>query len=197
MDSKLQDALQRANNEVEISGITDPELRKIAFSKAVDYYLNEPQVTLNSSEIMEPPKNIESVFWNSLSSAAKIDEAKLRDIYSLKGNQVLLIVHDIPGNLKTDRQRSLAALILFAYQEGMKSEWVVSTLLSEAAKNSGLYDTSKFAKNLNYSWFRSTGKKKGVRYKLSGPGVGAAMNLLKIEVAKLSSSGIIDNTQTS
>lgn len=184
MDAKLQEALKRANSEIENSGISDPELRKIAFSKAVDYYLSESQAPINPSKAVEQPQAKEASFWSNLSASTKIDEVKLKDIYSIKGNQVLLILRTMPGNSKVDKRRSLAAFVLLAYQEGLKYEWIVSTLLSEAAKNSDLYDTSNFSKNLNFAWFRSTGKKKGVKYKLSGPGVGAAIDLLKVEVEK-------------
>jgi hypothetical protein len=184
MDQKFQDALKRANDEVEKSGISDPDLRKVAFSKAVDYYLDELLSPSNSFHGVQYAQAKEAPFWSNLSSSTKIDETKLRDIYSIKGGQVLLILRALPGNSNVDRQRSLAALVLLAYQEGLKYEWVTSGLLCEAAKNSDLYDPSRFSRNLNFEWFRSTGKKRGVKYKLSGPGVGAAIDLLMTEVKK-------------
>ena len=84
----------------------------------------------------------------------------------------------ITGKTKADKQRNLAVLVLLAYQEGLSREWVSSTLLAEAASHSKLYDTSKFAKNLKFDWFRFEGVKKGLKYKLSGPGTSHAKKLL-------------------
>lgn len=179
MDTKFQDALKKANAEVEKAGINDPELRKIAFSKAVDFYLGADK---DSSPVKTQPTPADvkkSDFWSALASSADIEEKKLKDVYALKGEQVLLVMSSIPGESKADKQRSLAALVLFAYSEGLDQEWLSSGLLAEAAQHSKLYDTSKFAKNLKFEWFRSEGVKRGLKYKLSGPGSSQAKNLLK------------------
>ena len=182
MDTKLQDALKRANTEVEKSGITDVELKKIAFSKAVDFYLHNdagPSVTKNHDHKTARQETPGDSFWGTRADAVDIEEKKLKDVYSLKGDQVSLAIRAIPGEAKADRQRNLGALILLAYNEGRGDEWVSSTLLAEAAKHSGVYDTSKFSGNLTSDWFRTIGAKKGLKYKLSGPGVNHAKSLLK------------------
>jgi|SRR3989338_1774172 len=188
MDTKLQNALKQANAEVEKTGITDPELKKIAFSKAIDFYLgikdglpvaNSPDRTQEGSQ-----KVSSESFWANLSNALELEERELKDIYTLKGEQVTLAIRALPGEMKSDKQRNLAALIILAYQEGLGEGEVSSTLLAEAAKHSGIYDTSKFSGNLKSNWFRSSGKKKGLKYKLSGPGVSHAKGLIKTLVSQ-------------
>lgn len=112
-----------------------------------------------------------------------IDVKKLKDVYVIKNDQILLVVSSVPGESKADKQRNLAALILFAYHDGLGREWVTSSLLAEAANHSKLYDTSKFAKNLKFDWFRAEGVKKGLKYKLSGPGTSRAKEFLS-EITK-------------
>ncbi|MCX6791561.1 MAG: hypothetical protein NT149_00800 [Candidatus Gottesmanbacteria bacterium] len=185
MDSKLQEALKKANTEVEAAGITDPELKKIAFSKAMDFFLRGETVTAQLSEAVPKTGSIqEPNFWITLASSTGIDEGKLKDVYSIKGKQVLLVIPSIRGETKADKQRSLAVLILLAYCNGLGYEWVSSSLLAEAASHSKLYDTSKFAKNIRKcEWFRSEGIKKALKYKLSGPGLSHAKSLLE-EITK-------------
>lgn len=180
MDNKLQDALKKANTEVEKAMITDPELKKIAFSKAVDFYLHGTDIQIHPSpqNVVSEIKKTSDNFWEVLESSTGIETKKLKDIYAVKGDQILLIVSSVPGESKADKQRNLAALILFAYHEGVGREWVTSSLLAEAASHSKLYDTSKFAKNLKFDWFRAEGVKKGLKYKLSGPGTNHAKEFL-------------------
>ncbi len=181
MDKKLQDAIAKANSEIEGLKISDPELKKIAFSKAIDFYLYGEQEYPQKTEVAGADKIADTKkadFWKSLSGSVGIEEGKLEDVFALKNEQILLVIPDVPGNSKVARQRNLASLILLSYHEGLKYEWVPSNLLAEAAKHSKLYDTSKFAKNLKFDWFRSYGVKKGLKYKLSGPGTSAAKNLL-------------------
>lgn len=179
MDNKLQDALKKANDEVKKAGITDPELKKIAFSKAIDFYIQGGK-DLSSQPVASREKGGESNFWSTLSASTDIDEKKLKDVYSVDNKQVRLVIdkNRIPGDSKADKQRSLAALVLLAYHEGLGHEWVSSGFLAEAAKHSKLYDTSKYAKNLKYDWFRSQGIRRGLSYKLSGPGVSQARSLI-------------------
>jgi len=183
MDSKLQNALKKANAEVEEAGIADLELKKIAFSKAVDFYLHGEgegvHVTKKSTSASVVNNEESDVFWSSLSDSAGIETKSLKDIYLKKDEQILLVM-DVPGESKVDQRRNLAILILFAYHDGLSYEWVPANLLAEAAKHSKLYSTSKFAKNLRKSdWFRTEGIKRALKYKLSGQGIGAARGLLK------------------
>jgi hypothetical protein len=179
MDNKLQEALKKANEEVEKAGIKDPELRKIAFSKAVDLYLHSDQISPQTKQRGKATDTIQADFWARLGASADMDEKKLRDVFSMKGEQVLLVLPCIPGETKADKQRNLAALVLFAYGEGLGQEWVSSALVAEAAQHSKLYDTSKFAKNLNHDWFRHQGVTKGKKHKLSGPGLSNAKTILR------------------
>jgi len=179
MDKKLQDALKKANAEVEKANITDPELKKIAFSKAVDFYLQSEKEPAQSRKTVSKINNTkESDFWATFASSTDIEEEKLKDIYSIKDKQIVLVISAVLGESKADKQRNLAALILLAYHNGLGYEWIPSGLLAEAASHSKLYDTSKFAKNLKCDLFRFTGTKKGLKYKLSGPGLNEAKNLL-------------------
>lgn len=186
MDNKLQDALKKANAEVEKAAISDPELKKIAFSKAVDFYLHSEDVRSqqNQKNVAAGVPETSGDFWGALGNATGIDAKKLKDVYAIKNNdQILLVVSSVPGESKADRQRNLAALILLAYHEGLGLEWITSSLLAEAASHSKLYDTSKFAKNLKFEWFRAEGVKKGLKYKLSGPGTSRAKEFL-LEITK-------------
>lgn len=183
MENNLQDVLKKANAEVEKAGITDPEFKKIAFSKAVDFYLHGSDASsrVNIQETIKGTQKTFDDFWELLGSATGIEIGKLKDIYSIKDGQVLLVVSSVPGNSKSDRQRNLAALILFAYHEGLRNEWVTANFLAKAADHSKLYDTSNFAKNLRSketNWFSMHGVKKGLTYKLSGPGISHTKDLL-------------------
>jgi hypothetical protein len=164
---------------VEKAGIKDPELRKIAFSKAVDLYLHSDQISPQTKQRDKATDTIQEDFWARLGTSADIEEKKLRDVFSVKGKQLLLVLPSIPGETKADKQRTLATLVLFAYGEGLGQEWVSSALIAEAAQHSRLYDTSKFAKNLKHDWFRHQGKTKGLKYKLSGPGLSNAKTILR------------------
>ena len=181
MDTKLQNVLEKANKEVKNAAITDPELKKIAFSKAIDYYLYGTKVRSQDTSSKISPDSTEKEsdgFWGGVETSAGIEESKLKDVYAVRDDQILLIISSVPGEKKADRQRNLAVLILFAYQEGLGREWVSSTLVAEAANHSKLYDTSKFAKNLKSDWIRTKGVRKGLKYKLSGPGTSHAKSLL-------------------
>lgn len=183
MDTKLQDALKRANTEVENAGITDPELKKVAFSKAVDFFLHaeedDGRVVQKDLSVNGMNQGNDDTFWTCLSGSSEIEIKTLKDIYSKKDEQLLLVMQ-IPGESKVDQRRNLAALVLFAYHDGLSYEWVPANLLAEAAKHSKLYSTSKFAKNLRDSdWFRTEGIKRALKYKLSGQGISGARGLLR------------------
>ena len=179
MDTTLQEAIKKANTEVEQIGINDPEMKKIAFSKAIDFYLGdvkeEPRSEQTAHEIDTQAKQD---FWSILATATGIGVKRLKDLFSIKDEQIQLIIPSIQAESKTDQRRILAALILLAYHEGLGYEWVSSGLLAEAAKNSKLYSNSKFAQNLKHDWFRSQGIKRGLKYKLSGPGMSEAKTIL-------------------
>lgn len=180
MDNKLQSALKKANEEVEKSGVTDIELKKIAFSKAVDFYLHG-----ESKQIISQQANVEiktDIFWETLSNSTRIEAKSLKDIFSIKDNQISLAIPTVPGTGKAEQQRNLAVLILFSYHEGLGYEWIPANFLAKAADHLKLYDTSKFAKNLlskKTKWFSIKGIKRGREYKLSGPGIFVAKELLK------------------
>lgn len=185
MENNLQDALKKANTEVEKAGIVDPELKKIAFSKAVDFYLHDSDAhpRVNIQETMDSTQKTFDDFWGLLVSATEMEVNKLKDIYSIEGKQILLVVSSVPGKSKSEKQRNLAALILLAYHEGLRNEWVTANFLAKAADHSKLYSTSNFAKNLRSketNWFSMHGVKKGLTYKLSGPGINHAKDLLAI-----------------
>ena len=179
MEIKLQEALKKANAEVEAAKITDPEMKKIAFAKAVDFYLQGTKSPFQSPETVHKTSNTNSSnFWPSLASSTGIGEEKLKDVYSIKDKQIVLVISSVPGESKADKQRNLSALILLAYHNGLAYEWISSSLLAEAAAHSKLYDKSKFAKNIRSDSFRHEGVKKGLSYKLSGPGLNEAKILL-------------------
>lgn len=184
MENNLQDALKKANTEVEKAGIVDPELKKVAFSKAVDFYLsggNDHSRVDIQQNITKGAQKTPDDFWQLLTNSTGIEINKLRDIYSMKDRQILLVISSIPGESRSDKQRNLAALILFACREGLENEWIAANFLAKSADHSKLYDTSNFAKNLRSketNWFSMHGVKKGLNYKLSGPGINHAKNLL-------------------
>lgn len=185
METKLQDALKKAAAEVEKVGIADVELKKVAFSKAIDFFLGSSGDghaegnAIHSSRSATHLTPAAADFWINLMNHLGLEQHKLKDLYVLKDKQITLAIRTVPGEQKVDRQRNLAALVLLAYQGGLGEEWVSSTLVAEAAKQSGLYDTSKFAGNLKSEWFRSSGTRKGLKYRLSAQGISHAKELLK------------------
>ncbi|HUC31156.1 MAG TPA: hypothetical protein VMR99_00500 [Candidatus Paceibacterota bacterium] len=185
MEDKLLHAIEEANKLVEKSNIKDPELKKIAFSKAVDFFLTggpktENQTAVRSGREVNVAGGATGEFWTDLSEAVGIDVPTLKDIYSLKDDKIYLVISRVKGSKKNDQQRYLSALIVYAYHEGMKLEWVPSNLLARAAEHSSLYNTSNFSKNISDSdWFRTDGAKKGLRYKLSALGMAEAKSYLK------------------
>src|SRR3989344_96891 len=127
-NNKLQAILKRANTEVEEVGITDPELKKIAFAKAVDFYLYDQtkQPQTNPQRVVDNvPAGGESPvdFWGLLEESTGIETKKLKDVYSIRGDQISLVLSSITGKTKADKQRNLAVLVLLAYQEGLSREW--------------------------------------------------------------------------
>lgn len=181
MENKFQKALKKAHAEIEKANINDPELKKVAFSRAIEFYLHNE--LLPSQGLQQTDHSVQktpSSFWSTLEDITGIETKKLKDIYSIDGDQVRLVMM-LPkpeSHKKAEKQRELATLVLFAYHEGLKWEWVPSTYLAESAKHSGLYDTSKFAKNLKMEWFRQKGKRRGLKYKLSSIGTKHAKELL-------------------
>lgn len=175
----IKNALSQAEKVVKESGIVDEELKKIAFSKAVDYFTqnnsNAKQQAVTTStpttDMQKSPSDGQN-FWGNLAQTTGFDEKKLKDVYVIKNdNQVLLVIPALKGKTLVEQRRNLAALILLAYQDGLGQEWTQSNLLAESAKHSNLYSLSKFAKSLKSNWFRVEGQKKGVKYKLSSLGL--------------------------
>ena len=190
MEDKLLRAIEEANKLVEKSSVKDPELKKIAFSKAVDFFLTASAKMENAAAVTSgsevSPGDGTGGFWVGLSDAVGIDVSTLKDIYSLKDDKVYLVIARVKGAKKNDQQRYLSALIVYAYHEGLKLEWVPSNLLARAAEHSSLYSTCNFSQNISDSdWFRTVGAKKGLRYKLSASGMVEAKSYLK----ELSSQG--------
>lgn len=186
MKDKISEAIEAAQKVIEQSKIEDVGLRKIAFSKAIDYFLADKK----SADLPKPTSDTtkktdsDSVggFWSKLSEATDISIEKLKDVYSIKGEQISVVLSkaNIKGSSKADQQRFLSALVAFACHEGLSHEWVPASNIAEAARHSGLYDTTKFAKNVGGSdWFRTVGKKKGLKYKLSSTGIAEVKNYLK------------------
>lgn len=178
-EETMQTAISQAEKSVKESGIADEELRKIAFTKAIDYFLgNTNQLPKSSTNVTEVPSSGQNPstddqnFWDNLASATGRQIAQLKDLYTLKGgNQILVVVPKIKGKTIADQRRNLAGLVLLAYHEGQKMEWVPAKFVAEAAKHSQLYSDSNFAQDLKMDWFRTMGKKKGLEYKLSSIGI--------------------------
>ncbi|MDD5589569.1 MAG: hypothetical protein PHQ47_00130 [Candidatus Portnoybacteria bacterium] len=179
MDIKLQEAFKKAQAEIESAGIADLELKKIAFAKAIDYFLKK-------EGSLFPAKEKSGLdFWPALSNSTGFEERKLKDIYAVDGDQIRLVIdkEKIPGERKSEKQRSLAALVLLAYHNGLGQEWVASSVLAEAAKHSKLYDTSKYSKNLKHEWFRAQGVRKGLAWRLSASGL-SQVRFILLAIAK-------------
>lgn len=188
MDQEIiKKAIEKANSFIVKLEIKDPELKKIAFSKAVDYFLGQKEggSELDIAEVPSMVPKTDGDFWNRLSKTSEIENEFLKDIFTKKNNQILLVIPEVKGKTKADKQRHLSILILFAYHGGLNLEWIPAKLLAEAADHSGLYDTYKFAENIIKSgWFRTKGKKRGLQYKLSASGINEVKNYLR-ELANL------------
>ncbi len=183
-DEPIKNAISQAEKVVKASGVEDEELKKIAFSKAVDYFLHDNQnltqgVQLSPKSTSTPTVSINQGFWENLAETTGHKIEALKDVYAVKNEkQVLLVIPTVRGKTLVEQRKNLAALILLAYHEGLKQEWIPANLLAESAKHSNLYSDSKFALNLKMNWFRTEGQKKGLKYKLSGVGVSEAKKLL-------------------
>ena len=94
MNTKLQDALKKANSEVEAAGITDPGLNKIAFPQAVYFYLYglEARSWVDTLKISKIAPGQPDNFWVELASLTGVELKGLKDIYSVKGDQILLVI---------------------------------------------------------------------------------------------------------
>lgn len=178
-EETIQTAISQAEKSVKESGIADEELRKIAFAKAIDYFLgNANQLPKTSSNVTvvqssgQNPSTDGQDFWNNLASVTGRQIAQLKDLYTLKDdNQILVVLPKIKGKTIADQRRNFAALVLLAYHEGLKMEWVPARFVAEAGKHSQLYSDSNFAQDLKMDWFRTMGKKKGLQYRLSSIGI--------------------------
>jgi len=191
MNKKIKEAIESANKLINESSIDDPELKKIAFAKAVDYYLQPALINGKSDKEKRGSTNLlknkkdngKQNFWDILSEKSGVKSKVLKDVYLLNHTgdniQITLLLPKLKGATKASQQRYLTALILFAYQEGLNTDWVPALWLAEAARNSKIYDTSKFAKNIKHSeLFRTSGNKKGLKYKLSAAGYNKAKEFL-------------------
>ncbi len=98
MENNLQDALKKANTEIEKAGIADPELKKIAFSKAVDFYLHgsNDYPRIDTQETTKGTQKTSDDFWRLLTNSTGIEVNKLKDIYSVKNGQILLVISSVP-----------------------------------------------------------------------------------------------------
>jgi len=189
MSEKIKQAIEHANKIIKESRIDDPELKKIAFSKAIDFFMapskSNSKTNSNLCASIKDKSKVEVLsesdsFWKKFSQQTNIEISELRDTFYYKDSQITLLIPELKGNNKSSQQIYLASLILFAYTEGLGIDWVPSILIAEAAKNSKVYDTSKFAKNLKTSdLFRSSGTKKGVKYKLTAAGYNMAIKSLQ------------------
>ncbi len=188
MKEKFRSIVREALNMSEQCEIKDDEIRRIVFSKALDYLLSKQTEigpsqfgtsSTNSIEGSGSSKNEQNNFWQLMSTVSGAEVGKLKDIYTLKDDQILLVMPNIEGITKAEQQQKLAVLVLFAYHEGLGEEWVSAIKLAEAAKHSNLYDTSKFSRNVRGTLFRTQGAKKGIKYRLSSAGIDTAKKILK------------------
>lgn len=196
MEESIKNAIQQAYTLVKKLNIKDKELKSAAFSKAFDFFilngaegLGQKKAAVITKEFVKkdaPYKDKEvGSFWTMLSEASGIPTPKLKDIYSLKNDQLQLIIPELKGKAKSEKRTSLAVLLLFAFSVGLNKEWVSSLVLAEGAKHYNLYDPNNFSKDLARSdYFRTQGKGKGLEYRLSMGGITEAKSYLK-ELAQL------------
>jgi hypothetical protein len=181
MEEEIKKIIKEAER-ITLEANVDPSLRHAVFSEVFNSLRNSAGVGLNSGLIKSnnnPQPSSPENFWSLLAEASGTETLKLKDTFAIKDKQVFLVLRILPGGSKVDQRRNLSILILYAYSVGLGFEWLPATLLAEAAKNSKLYSSSHFAKNLKHEWFRSRGAGKGLMYKLSGPGLNRVKDLLK------------------
>lgn len=185
IETALEAAIVKAQELIKRIRFDDEETRKIAFSKAIDSFLNEGKGEVAQSTY----KNLKNEpgqqnFWDSLSRETGKSKTNLKDIYSISGEQILshLPSGSIPGDTKKGKSLFIAALILFAYQNGLQREWVSSLNIAEAVKHAKLYEGGSFANDIGASnWFRKRGVRKGLKYRLSADGISEIKKYFKEE----------------
>jgi hypothetical protein len=178
MDEKIKLAIKKAQKLIEKMQFPSEEQKNISFSKAIDYFLVAEDVTnkKNDSIISKVDHQIRAIgnedendFWSLLEQGSSLDINILKDIYTFKKDQILLIINNTKGKNSAEQCAYSSLLICFAYHEGKKMEWVPAKYLVEAAKHLN-FNIKNLNRDLKREWFREQGKKKGVQYKLSAPG---------------------------
>jgi hypothetical protein len=193
IETRVSAAIKKAVELVESLNIKDSELRRAAMGKCFDALYAGSGVrgtsthkTSTKHEAVQEDDVVCSQFWGTLAESVSLKEEDLHGVYDLTGSQIIvsLAKDSLRGETAAEKQRYLAALVLLAYEKGLKKEWVPALLLAEAAKHVCLYDEARFGQHImKDDWIRPAGAAKGRRYKLSATGVKTALEYLR-ELAK-------------
>lgn len=187
-DEKLKEILLKTQKAVKDMDESDEVVRKAAFDKIFEFYKNieniDQETKTRSISNKGESNNYLDDFWSKLSNTSSIPTGKLKDVYSINlDTKTLSVMHvDIKGENKKEKRKYLALLALLAYQNGFGDDWVSAGDLKRIAEELSLYDSRRFSQSFKSGDFRSIGKKKGTKYKLSIPGIQNAIKYLK-EVA--------------
>lgn len=182
-EKQLKNIIQKSQNAVKEMNESDEAIRRAAFDKLFEFY-KSMETGVKDAPIPskgEQDSDFSNDFWGDLSKKTGVQTEKLKDIYSIDASKnALSVIHiGIKGESKKEKRTYLALLVLLAYQNGYEMDWVPASDLKRIAEELSLYDSKRFSQSLKSDDFRSIGKKKGTKYKLSLPGVQKATEYLK------------------
>lgn len=109
---------------------------------------------------------------------ANITLEQLKDVLDFKENGPIFIGR-FEGN-EAEKQVQISELVLLVMHEVYEHEWVTSSFLWQVLQECGVSSLDNLAANLSQrtDLFRAMGQKRGRKYRLTGPGKTAALELL-------------------
>jgi hypothetical protein len=175
---KIQFAIDSVNNF--------PEPYRL---KAFEVILAKSLEELSEKEPLHPIHERSSIETSPLNIGEKIEKLakdanitieQLKDVFDFKEN-VPIFISKAEGKEASEKQVQISELVLLVMHEVYEQEWLASSFLWQVLQECGVGSLDNFAANLSQrtDLFRAMGKKRGRKYRLTGPGKTAALELLK------------------
>jgi len=170
---RIQEKIKEA---IEIVKYVEEPFKVSAFEIVFNRLLEESEdSTQNIIQKGEPVKQIEKSISHGFSELAKkcnITIEQLNDFIILKDDDTAELLVKLGNDLKEkERQVQSSQCIILALEYGTGQEWIDPVKLSKSIEHSGI-SSSHISRTLekNNRIFKGTGKGRGKKYKLSGPG---------------------------
>jgi hypothetical protein len=163
-----------------VSNIPEPfkvKAFEIVLSKSLDEVPKE-DTSASNVELREKPTNVGDKM-EKLTKVATITLEQLKDIFDFKAEEPIFIGR-VEGN-EAEKQVQISELMLLVMQEVYEHEWVASSFLWKTLQECGVGSLDNLAAHLSErpDLFRAMGQKRGRKYRLTGPGRTAALELLR------------------